>query len=186
MGSSDFVFIFFQVGNLIRLPCVKFIGHTMSFMAFLVLILISTMAESGLEIQKLSNFPEIYRRYTWFRSVKSTGDTLGSGQSNLQTIHLVQVSHIYRRYTLFRSVKSTDHTLGSGQSNLQTIHLVQGSQIYRRYTWFRSVKSTDDTLGSGQANLQTIHLVQVSQMSVCLFRCCFTSHWTLFLSYDGT
>ncbi|XP_035827592.1 short transient receptor potential channel 6-like [Aplysia californica] len=61
-----------QVGKILRLPAVKFISHIISYIVFLILIIISSIESVGL-ISKTntlgSNFPKAYQHYTRFRNV---------------------------------------------------------------------------------------------------------------------
>ncbi|XP_076470578.1 short transient receptor potential channel 7-like isoform X3 [Babylonia areolata] len=58
-----------KVGVFLRCPCVKFIGQTMSFVTFLLMILISTAMETPSTHKNLSTFTQIYRHYEVFRNV---------------------------------------------------------------------------------------------------------------------
>ncbi|XP_045191556.2 short transient receptor potential channel 7-like isoform X1 [Mercenaria mercenaria] len=57
-----------QIGQFLRYPCIKFIGHTMSFVAFLVMLLTSSMMENPRDLSQLSNFKEQYKYYGTFRT----------------------------------------------------------------------------------------------------------------------
>ncbi|XP_076449134.1 short transient receptor potential channel 7-like [Babylonia areolata] len=58
-----------KVGEFLRCPCVKFIGQTMSFVTFLLMILISTAMERPSAHKHLSTFPQVFRHYEVFRNV---------------------------------------------------------------------------------------------------------------------
>nr|KAG5713048.1 hypothetical protein BaRGS_021842 [Batillaria attramentaria] len=58
-----------KVGEFLRCPCVKFIGQTMSFMTFLLMILISTAMERPSAHKYISSFTQVYRHYELFRNV---------------------------------------------------------------------------------------------------------------------
>ncbi|KAH3777181.1 short transient receptor potential channel 7-like [Dreissena polymorpha] len=52
-----------KIGSFLRYPCIKFIGHTVSFLAFLVMLLTSSMAENPSSKVPLSNFTTQYKYY---------------------------------------------------------------------------------------------------------------------------
>ncbi|XP_062570970.1 short transient receptor potential channel 7-like [Saccostrea cucullata] len=57
-----------KAGKLIEIPCIRFIGHTLSFLLFLTLILISTLAEGVTETNKLSFFLSTHEKYRWYKN----------------------------------------------------------------------------------------------------------------------
>ncbi|KAL5021904.1 hypothetical protein ScPMuIL_001059, partial [Solemya velum] len=52
-----------KLGKFLRYPCIKFIGHTMSFVAFLVMILISSVSENPSAQKKLSMSATVFKHY---------------------------------------------------------------------------------------------------------------------------
>ncbi|XP_052816254.1 short transient receptor potential channel 7-like isoform X3 [Mya arenaria] len=52
-----------QIGRFLRYPCIKFIGHTMSFVAFLVMLLTSSMAENPSALVSLKYFKTQHHYY---------------------------------------------------------------------------------------------------------------------------
>ncbi|XP_052674210.1 short transient receptor potential channel 7-like [Crassostrea angulata] len=60
-----------KAGKWIETPCIRFIGHTISFLMFLTLILISTLAEGVTDTNKLSFFLTIHEKYSWYRNQSS-------------------------------------------------------------------------------------------------------------------
>ncbi|XP_048780168.1 short transient receptor potential channel 7-like isoform X1 [Ostrea edulis] len=56
-----------KVGRFLTYPCIKFIGHAMSFVTFLVMILISS-AEGTTDLSRLSSFPGPYMHYLWYKN----------------------------------------------------------------------------------------------------------------------
>lgn len=60
-----------QAGKWIETPCIRFIGHTISFLMFLTLILISTLAEGVTDTNKLSFFLTVHEKYSWYRNQSS-------------------------------------------------------------------------------------------------------------------
>ncbi|XP_022343320.2 short transient receptor potential channel 7-like isoform X5 [Crassostrea virginica] len=56
-----------KVGRFLQYPCIKFIGHAMSFVTFLVMILISS-AEGTTDLSRLSSFPGPYKHYLWYKN----------------------------------------------------------------------------------------------------------------------
>ncbi|ESO82714.1 hypothetical protein LOTGIDRAFT_108754, partial [Lottia gigantea] len=61
-----------QAGKFLRYPCVKFIGQTMSFITFLVMIFISTATERPSLHRNMSAFTTVFKHYSVFRN-KTTG-----------------------------------------------------------------------------------------------------------------
>ncbi|XP_060593338.1 short transient receptor potential channel 7-like isoform X2 [Ruditapes philippinarum] len=57
-----------KIGHFLRYPCIKFIGHTMSFVVFLVMLLFSSMMEDPSGLASLSNFTEQFKHYGVFRN----------------------------------------------------------------------------------------------------------------------
>lgn len=56
--------VYFQIGKFLRSPCVKFIGHTVAFLWFIVMIIISTISEKEEATDRhLSNFNETHKVY---------------------------------------------------------------------------------------------------------------------------
>ncbi|XP_050397743.2 short transient receptor potential channel 7 isoform X2 [Patella vulgata] len=60
-----------QAGKFLRYPCVKFIGQTMSFVTFLVMIFISTATERPSTHKVLSAFAPVHRHYSVWRNSTS-------------------------------------------------------------------------------------------------------------------
>nr|XP_022328099.1 short transient receptor potential channel 3-like [Crassostrea virginica]XP_022328100.1 short transient receptor potential channel 3-like [Crassostrea virginica] len=60
-----------KAGKWIEIPCIRFIGHTTSFLMFLTLILISTLAEGASDTNKLSFFLPIHEKYSWYKNQSS-------------------------------------------------------------------------------------------------------------------
>ncbi|XP_052717525.1 short transient receptor potential channel 7-like isoform X3 [Crassostrea angulata] len=56
-----------KVGRFLQYPCIKFIGHAMSFVTFLIMILISS-AEGTTDLSRMSSFPGPYRHYLWYKN----------------------------------------------------------------------------------------------------------------------
>lgn len=64
-------YVLSQAGKWIETPCIRFIGHTISFLMFLTLILISTLAEGVTDTNKLSFFLTVHEKYSWYRNQSS-------------------------------------------------------------------------------------------------------------------
>nr|XP_034338793.1 short transient receptor potential channel 3-like isoform X1 [Crassostrea gigas] len=56
-----------KIGRFLQYPCIKFIGHAMSFVTFLIMILISS-AEGTTDLSRMSSFPGPYRHYLWYKN----------------------------------------------------------------------------------------------------------------------
>ncbi|XP_069113153.1 short transient receptor potential channel 7-like isoform X2 [Argopecten irradians] len=61
-----------KFGKLMRYPCVKFIGHTMSFITFLVMILISSITAQPATQHKIRAFENICDNYESFQMNRSS------------------------------------------------------------------------------------------------------------------
>jgi hypothetical protein len=61
-------YTFPQFTKWMDIPCIRFIGHTLSFLLFLTLILISTLAEGVSETNKLSFFLPTHQKYLWYKN----------------------------------------------------------------------------------------------------------------------
>ncbi|KAL4235161.1 anthranilate synthase component II [Mactra antiquata] len=67
MSILYFFFPRSRIGKFLRYPCIKFIGHTMSFVVFLVMLLTSSMMEDPSAQKELSKFVIQHNYYKSFR-----------------------------------------------------------------------------------------------------------------------
>ncbi|KAJ8303131.1 hypothetical protein KUTeg_019527 [Tegillarca granosa] len=60
-----------RLGKFMQYPCIKFIGHTMSFLAFLVMILTLSVTERPSAQKKLSVFKSVYEHYIIYKNLST-------------------------------------------------------------------------------------------------------------------
>ncbi|RUS92006.1 hypothetical protein EGW08_000219, partial [Elysia chlorotica] len=78
-----------RVGRFLTQPAIKFLSHTLSFFAFIMLIVICSMevsSDSGLERSLKHRYPEQYHNYSLFRNV--TGQVLSGENFTLRRQNL--------------------------------------------------------------------------------------------------